>query len=112
MKYTINIENNQIIFTNEYSKGIITIQNNQAEISLIKVKKGFRGLGYGKALMKALLNFIKERLNGIYKIFLSPLPLDNTGLTLKELMSFYSKFNFKPSAIPPQYAPYMMEKYF
>lgn len=112
MQYTIQFENNKIFFTNSYSKGVITIENNQAEISLIKVKKDFRGLGYAKVLMRALLKFIKEKLDNIYKIFLSPLPIDNTGLTLKELIIFYSKFNFKPSAIPPQYAPYMMEKYF
>lgn len=112
MKYTISFENNKIFFTNRYAKGIITIENNQAEISLVKVDRDFRGLGYGKSLMKTLLNFIQERLNNIKKVFLSPLPLDRSGLTKQELVSFYSKFNFQPSSTPPRYAPYMMEKYF
>ena len=79
------------------------------EIALIYVEEAYRDQGYGKKLMEYILHYIKAVCPDTNKIILSPLPLDNNGLKLKDLIEFYRKFGFKESDIHLKDKPYIME---
>jgi GNAT superfamily N-acetyltransferase len=112
MYYNIDMKNNKLFFVGEHEKAIVTIYNNCAEISLLKVDKQFRKLGFATKLIRYLVEFISTKLHNITKIYLSPLPLESdNSLNLQDLIRFYEKFNFQLSTIPPNYAPFMMERY-
>lgn len=112
MKFTIDKQDNKIYFKNEYSYGVISqLSTNEVEISLIKVERKFRRKGYAKYLIEAILNYIKHKTFCTKKIILSPLPLDDYGLNLEQLVKLYERYHFKTHHTPPRDSPNMMIKY-
>lgn len=100
---------NEILFTNKYCFGKITLLDDLIEISLMKVELKWRNKGYGTKFMEYILSHIKTNFPSIKKVILSPLPLDRNGLVLKDLIAFYKKCGFKNSDDCSKDKPYMME---
>lgn len=105
----IKKQSNKTFFENKYGYGQITVLEEFIEISIMRVELKYRDQGYGKKLMRYLLNHIQIHYPIGKRIILSPLPLDEEGLKLKDLIGFYKKFRFRESDIHPKDKPYMME---
>jgi len=106
---TIEQSKNETLFSNKYGHGKVTYNNTITEISIMHVELKYRNQGYGKKLMGYILDYIKIIYPQTTKIILSPLPVDNYGLQLNELIEFYKKFGFKECEEYPQDKPYLME---
>jgi 8-oxo-dGTP pyrophosphatase MutT (NUDIX family)/ribosomal protein S18 acetylase RimI-like enzyme len=67
-------------------------------LDFIEVKSEYRNKGYAKRLMNSIVNWSKQ--NDVNVIFINAMPYDDiegekSGLSLKNLVSFYEKFGFE-----------------
>lgn len=95
---SIKIINNRIYF-NDDNKAFVNARidsvNSYAYIELLKVVPRHRNKHLASRIMIKVLSYIKNQ--AIKRIELNPLPLDSSGLTLPQLIEFYTKLGFKKS---------------
>jgi hypothetical protein len=108
----VDTTNNRIYFNeNNIAQGNVTIGVDTAILELIKVVPKHRGKKLAKSLLTKIIKHIKCNFKNIDKITLQPLPLDSTGLSLKDLIAFYKKFKFNKSTNTSRSNPHMLVKY-
>jgi GNAT superfamily N-acetyltransferase len=103
-------ENNKITFNdNNIALAHISLTHKDSAVflELIKVDEKCRRRKCATILMYKILTYLKE--NGYKKIALSPLPLESHGITLEELINFYTHFGFKKSQTKNRAYPYLMD---
>jgi ribosomal protein S18 acetylase RimI-like enzyme len=101
--------NNRIYFSDkDIAFANITIDGDRVNLELLKVTQSYRQMGFAKELMHKIMQYIRYALFKIRHITLNPLPLDNSGLTLEELIIFYQKFGFERSYVNHRESPYHM----
>jgi GNAT superfamily N-acetyltransferase len=106
----IEVKNNNRIYFNDKNKAFanITIDGDKVNLELLKVIPAHRAMGLAKELMYKIMQYIRYTLFKAKQITLNPLPLDSSGLTLDELILFYTKFGFKRSYLYQRESPYHM----
>ena len=106
------ISKNNRIYFNDEDKSFINIttnsKTNSAFIDLVKVVPEYRNNKLATNLMNKVLNYIKSK--GFNIVSLNPLPLDQDGLNLNQLIKFYKKFDFLQSAKKDISYPYLMSR--
>lgn len=80
------------VFTEEQFEKIFP-EPNIVKIEYLEVKDAYKGMGYGKLLMKKGL--AKMKVKGYKQFYLNASPMGFSGLQLNDLVDFYESFGFR-----------------
>lgn len=87
----------------------LSIKDYKSKLELIKTVPDSRNKGLATNLLSEIIDFLKRK-KKCKLLYANPLPLDNNGLKLDELIKFYIKHGFRKSNKSNIYEPYLMVK--
>lgn len=106
----IEIHDNRLYFSHvNKSFANLSIKDYKSKLELIKTVPTHRNKGFATTLLSEIIEFLKRK-KKCKLLYANPLPLDNDGLKLDELIKFYIKHGFKKSDKSTIYEPYLMVK--
>lgn len=106
----IKTHNNKLYFSHvNKSFANLSIKDYKSKLELLKTLPSYRNKGFATTLLLEIIDFLKRK-KKCKLLYANPLPLDNDGLKLEELIKFYIKHGFKKSKKSTIYEPYLMVK--
>lgn len=95
-------------FDRAYAIISINEEKNYISIDILNVDPLYRGMGIASIMIDEVLKYIRSFFSKYKEVILSPLPLDQSGIKLCNLINFYKKFGFVLVQSNDKSKPYLM----